>query len=152
MNSEKKDYGFISANDVMKESGKYGFVHQYPNSSKIEETPAWMSSLKEYGKTALKGTVEGVSKLGRMMGPLETGKSSQEIQENQTNVLNELLPTEDTFGERGLRRGLNMAPTMMGFPGGAIQSGIRSGIAGFVGETAKELGAGEGLQIGRAHV
>ena len=70
------------------------------------------SKEREFYKTLAKGTIEGVSKLGRMMGPLHeypdavlTGKKSQISPEEQTEVLDELLPTEDTFVQRGLRRG-----------------------------------------------
>lgn len=110
------------------------------------ETKKAERSLKSYGKTLLKGAVEGISSLGRMMGPLETGQSTEEQLKAQSDVLNQLLPTEDTFEEKAVRRGLNIAPSAMAFPGGPVQAGVRSLLAGFTGEGAKELGAPEWAQ------
>ncbi len=98
---------------------------------------------KEYGKTALKGTAEGLYQLGRVMGP--TGLPEHK---ELTSELNRLLPTEDEqFGQRALRRGLKEAPTALAFPGAATISNLpRPVIAAFVGEGAKDLGAPEWAQ------
>src|SRR5216683_1516934 len=89
---------------------------------------------KEYGKTALKGTAEGLYQLGRVMGP--TGLPEHK---ELTSELNRLLPTEDEqFGQRALRRGLKEAPTALAFPGAATISNLpRPVIAAFVGEGAQ---------------
>lgn len=145
MTSETKDYGFVSAYDLKKEEGKYGFIPQHP-STEQENDEGFLGSLKSYGKSALKGGIEGISALGRMMGPLEGGASTEDQLADQSEILNQLLPTEDSFGEKSLRRGLKMAPSMMAFPGNSVQAGLRSLGAGLAGETAKELDLPEWAQ------
>lgn len=109
---------------------------------------SFLNTIKDYGKTALKGTIEGVSKLGRMMGPLqdESGKTTEQQLQEQTEVLDKLLPTDEGFIQKGLRRGLKEAPSVMSFPGSAVQAGTRSIAAGYAGETAKEYGLPEWAQ------
>jgi hypothetical protein len=119
---------------------------------------SFLNSVADYAKTALKGTVEGVSHLGKIMGPL-TQHPRQDLKglqqqvafpedefEQQTENLNKLLPTEDDFGQRALRRGLNQAPTALAFPGSTIATLPRAMAAGFLGEGAKDLGAPEWAQ------
>lgn len=108
---------------------------------------SFLETAKDYGKTAIKGIVEGVSRLGSIMGPLRSEKPREQQIEEQSNVLNELLPTEDTFGQRALRRGLKEIPTAVASPiGGALQGTVRGALSGTGGETAKELGAPEWAQ------
>ncbi len=108
---------------------------------------SWLNQVADYGKTILKGTAEGVSRLGRMMGPLETGKPSQKQFEEQTEALDTLLPTDEGYIQKGLRRGLKEAPSMIASPlGGGLQALPRSIAAGFAGEGAKELGLPEWAQ------
>ena len=112
----------------------------------IPETPekSGLDTLKDYGKSALKGIIEGTSALGRTFSPLKEDYQGQYSPEKQTETLNEVLPTEDTFGQRTVRRGLKLAPLAVASPfGGASQALIRSGVAGAAGETTKELGGGE---------
>lgn len=138
-------------------SGKEGYMELAKRAPEPKDN-SFLNSVADYAKTALKGTVEGISRLGTMMshtfetpqfenGKLFPGRGSKEQQlEEQTNALNELLPTDEGYGQSALRRGLRQAPSMMAFPGSPVQAGVRSVGAGFAGETVKELGGGEGLQ------
>lgn len=112
-----------------KKSGKEGFWDQAAN----------------LGKTVLKGSIEGVTRLGRMMGPTFE-ENPEKLLESQTEKLEELLPTEEGYFERGLRRGLKQAPSVMAFPGSALQTLPRAIAAGFIGEASKDLGAPEWAQ------
>jgi len=107
---------------------------------------SFINSISDYAKTFLKGSIEGVSRLGRMMGPLMEDKSTPQLLEEQTETLNKLLPTDEGYVRRGLRRGLREAPSMMAFPGTTLQTLPRSIAAGFAGEGAKDLGAPEWAQ------
>ena len=110
---------------------------------------SFFNTIKDYGKTILKGSIEGVSKFGRMLGPLqdERGRSSEELLQEQTENLNKLLPTDEGLAQKGLRRALKEAPTMMAFPGGATaQTAIRTGIGSAGAEVAKQYGAPEWAQ------
>lgn len=108
---------------------------------------SFFNDIKDYAKTIGKGTIEGLGRLGRIMGPLDTGRSTQKQLEEQTENLNELLPTDEGFIQKGLRRGLKEAPSVAASPfGSPIQSLTRSLGAGYAGETSKELGAPEWVQ------
>ncbi len=112
-----------------------------------EKEKSYLDTAKSYGKTAVKGFVEGVSSLGKVLGPLQERKRGEFSPEKQTETLNELLPTEDSFGEKGLRKGLNIAPVAIANPfGGPLQSAVRSGIGGYLSEGVKEVGGGETAQ------
>lgn len=137
-------------------SGKEGYMELAKRAPEPKDN-SFLNSVADYAKTALKGTVEGISRLGTMMshtyetpqfenGKLKPTRSKQQQLEEQTNVLDELLPTDEGFIQSGLRRGLKEAPSMMAFPGSPIQAGARSIGAGFAGETVKELGGSEGIQ------
>jgi hypothetical protein len=112
----------------------------------VKKEFSFLDTVKDYGKTTLKGFAEGLGRLGRMMGPLEGGPSSEEQLQSQTESLNKLLPTEEGFGQAALRRGLQQAPSMISLSGSPVQAGVRSILAGFLGEGAKELGAPEWAQ------
>ena len=146
--------------DAVKEnrelSGKEGYLQIAKEAPKPKDNSFW-NTVQDYGKTILKGAVEGVSRLGQAMGPtfevpqfeegkLKVPRSQKEVLEQQTETLNELLPTDEGFGQKALRRGLREAPTMMSFPGAGIQTGSRSLLAGAAGQTAEELGAPEWVQ------
>jgi len=140
------------------ESGKYtgedGFLELAKN-LKQEDESSWLDTVGDYGKTIIKGTVEGLSALGRMMGPLtheykpygETyipiATDTEKELEKVTDQLEELLPYkgEEGFIQKGVRRGLGMAPSAIAFPGSQLNLIPRSILAGFLGEGAKELGA-----------
>ncbi len=138
----------LSSDVGKKQVVKSGFdFDRYENSETLKDE-SFLGSVKDYGKTILKGAAEGLGRLGRMIGPLEDNKgrnTSQQLQE-QTENLNELLPTDEGFVQKGIRRGLRQAPSMMAFHGAPIQAAVRSGIAGFAGQGVEELGGGEGLQ------
>lgn len=137
------DYGFISQNDIEQNTEDYGFVPK-----DIKPKQSFVENVADYGKTILKGTVEGLGKLGKMMSPLQSyeGLSSQEELQEQTESLNYLLPTEDNFGQNAIRRGLQQAPTALSFPGSNLATLPRAMLAGFMGEGAKELGLPEWAQ------
>lgn len=109
---------------------------------------SFFGTIKEYGKSALKGSAEGLARVGLMMNPIPyTGKSQQEQLQEYTEELNQQVPTPDeSFGQRGLRRGLQQAPSALAFPGSAIATLPRAMAAGFLGEGAKDLGAPEWAQ------
>lgn len=124
--------------------GKQGYIKYAENAPELKED-SWSNTLKEYGKTILKGTAEGVGKLGRAFGPSDLNPHALE---EQTANLNKLLPTEDeSFGQKALRRGLNEAPTAMATGGASLlSSGARALAAGVLGQGAEELGAPEWVQ------
>jgi hypothetical protein len=67
--------------------------------------------------------------------------SKEEFNKN----IEELLPTQDKFLERGLERGGRNAPYAIG-PGGPIQGAIRAGVGGLGAEAVKEVGGPEWAQ------
>lgn len=109
---------------------------------------SFLNSVSEYAKTFAKGTAEGLTRFGRMMGPLQDihGRKTPEILEEQTGQLEELLPTDEGFGQSALRRGLRETPSILGLPGASLETIPRIAGASVLGETAKELGAPEWLQ------
>lgn len=141
-----KDSIFDLIQDDISE-GKVGYL-EIAEKAPEPKNNSFFNQVKDYGKTFLKGAIEGISQLGTIMGPLPaTGKTSRQELEEQTETLNELLPTDEGFTQKAIRRGLRMAPSVVGSPiGGPVQAGIRSVIAGFAGEGAKELGAPEWAQ------
>lgn len=131
--------------------GKKGFIAisagaPQPKNSNDPKDKSFFNDVSDYAKTFLKGSVEGVTRLGRMMGPLP-GKSNEDVYKEQTEFLDKELPTDEGFTQRGMRRGLKEIPSAIGTGGGgALGIGIRTAIGGFAGETAKEYGAPEWLQ------
>lgn len=108
---------------------------------------SWIGTLKDYGKTALKGTAEGLQQLGHIMGPTGTPYEQQKSVEQLTDVLNEQLPTEEGFGQKAIRRGLKSLPSNLMIPGlGAAQTAGRTIAGGVLGQSAEELGAPEWAQ------
>src|SRR5215510_5204943 len=97
--------------------GKQGYIDladELPEAS----DDSFLRKASDYGKTILKGTIEGVSRLGRMLGPLETpGKEESQLFEEQTQRLEELIPGKEGFAQKSIRRGLQQAPSMLAFPG-----------------------------------
>lgn len=128
--------------------GKKGYFALAENAPEPKDN-SFLNTVSDYAKTFLKGSIEGLSRLGQMMGPIPSkqGKTEEQELESQTETLNKLFPTDEGFVQKGLRRGLQQAPTAMAFPlGGPVQAGVRGIGAGFAGEGAKELGAPEWLQ------
>lgn len=103
--------------------------------------------IKGYLKSAGKGVLEGLHKFGRIMGPLMSNKSESQIQKELTEALDIAIPqSEESYGQRALRRGLGEAPTMLAFPGSKLSTLPRAIAAGFLGEGAKDLGLPEWAQ------
>jgi len=96
----------------------------------------------------VKGLLEGVSSLGRTMGPLRPMPGQEEITgEDFTESLDEILPTESNPVGSALRKGLKSAPSIIATPGGAAGSKLAKSIAGgATGEIAKQAGGGEVVQ------
>lgn len=109
---------------------------------------SFFQTVKEYGKTILKGTSEGLTKLGGLMGPLEDklGRPRSVIQKEHSEQLEDILPGEEGYIQKSLRRGLQEAPSMLSFPGSNLATLPRVMLAGFMGEGAKEFGAPEWAQ------
>ncbi len=127
-------------------SGKKGYFEIAKRAPEPKDD-SFLNSVADYSKTIAKGATEGVLRLGRMMGPLQENKPSSQIQEEQTEVLDKLLPTDEGFTQKAIRRGLQQAPTAVSFPGApALNTLTRAAGAGFLGEGAKELGAPEWVQ------
>jgi len=125
----------------------FDFEEYEPPVSKEEKS--YFQNIKEYGKTIAKGAVEGLSRLGGVMSPIQDlhGKPYSEQLEKQTENLDVLLPTEDEgFGQKAIRRGLKEAPTAIAFPGSSASAGGRALLAGFAGQGAEELGLPEWAQ------
>ncbi len=148
--------------DALEPEGKQGFIDSAQEKSE-PLTKGYFQSFKDFieppsmgenkpldlGKDIIKGGVEGVSKLGRMMSPLidNQGRNSEEILGQQSENLDELLPSQGTFTQRAVRRGIKEAPSVLAFPGSQAASLLpRAMAAGFLGEGAKDLGAPEWAQ------
>jgi len=121
----------------------------------VYETPetkpkkSFLDTAKDYGKTILKGSAEGLSKLGGLMGPLQDihGEPYSESLKKQSENLDKLFPTEDPdYIQSSLRRGLKEAPSALSFPGSTLSTLPRSIAAGFLGQGAEELGLPEWAQ------
>src|SRR2546429_5451563 len=120
--------------------GKEGYFKLAQNAPEPKDD-SFLNSIADYAKTFIKGGIEGVSKLGRIMGPLQDpkGRSSEQILEEQTEVLNKLLPTDENFTQKAIRRGLGQAPIALASPWSTLSTLPRAMAAGFFGEGAKEL-------------
>lgn len=138
--------------DVVKErteipEGKEGFFETAKRMPEPKDK-SFFQTAKEYAKTILKGTSEGLTKLGGLMGPIPDihGQPRSELQKEHTEQLEELLPGEEGYIQKSIRRGLGEAPTALAFPGSQLSTLPRAIAAGFLGEGAKELGAPEWAQ------
>lgn len=139
--------------DVVKEreeipEGTEGFMEIAKRAPTLKDSPSFLNDIKDYGKTILKGTAEGLSRLGGIMGPIQDlhGKPYSDTLEKQTEVLDELLPTDEGFVQKSLRRGLQQAPTAIAMPGSNVATGARAMLAGVMGQGAEELGLPEWAQ------
>lgn len=100
----------------------------------------------DYGKTLLKGGIEGISRAGRIVSPIPTFEPEEALYERQREVLDRLLPTEgEDFGQRVARKFAQEAPSAMLF-GGGTSILPRAVAASFIGQGAKDLGAPEWAQ------
>lgn len=126
--------------------GKQGYFDAASNAPEPKDD-SWYSKVQDYGKTILKGGAEGLARVGLMMNPIPyTGKSQEQQLQEYSEQLNRQLPTEDDFGQKAIRRGLQQAPSAVAFPGSSLAMIPRALGAGVLGEGAKELGAPEWLQ------
>lgn len=126
-------------------NGKQGYLDIAKNAPQPKEK-SFLNDIKDYGKTFVKGAVEGLTRLGRMMGPLQERENTEQILENQTKYLNKVLPTDEGFGQKALRRGLNELPSAVANPWAKASSIAYPLMAGAAGQTAEELGAPEWAQ------
>lgn len=124
--------------------GKEGYM-ELASRAQEPKDKSFFSNLKEYSKSALKGGIEGISSVGRMISPLQGEKYNKE---DLTETLDYLIPTEDeSYGQRSIRRGAQILPESLVLPGGsAAGTALRSVGAGFLSEGAKELGLPEWAQ------
>lgn len=128
--------------------GEEGFVELAKDIPQAKDN-SFLHDASEYGKSILKGSLEGIVELGHALGPLQDykGKTSEQVKEEFSEGLEKLIPQEEEgFTQKSLRRGLKQAPTFLSFPGSQLGSLPRSILAGFLGEGAKELGAPEWAQ------
>lgn len=109
---------------------------------------SFFQTAKEYGKSILKGTSEGLTRLGGLMGPTQDiyGTPRSELQKKHTEQLEEILPGEEGYVQKSIRKGLGEAPSALAFPGSNLATLPRAIAAGFMGEGAKELGLPEWAQ------
>ena len=116
----------------------------------LPKDKSYLNDVKEYGKSILKGTAEGLQRLGSIMGPTSDiyGTPSSVKQQEFTQQLENILPSNEpeSYGQRAIRKGLGQAPSALAFPGIGIEQLPRSIAAGFLGEGAKDLGAPEWAQ------
>jgi hypothetical protein len=139
--------------------GKLDF---FSMASQQEEQPEELGYWKSVLNSIPKGAVKGLIQFGRMMGPLP---DTQETVDSQGNVideqkyepekiaaqLDEWFPTTEDFVPGAIERGLGMAPTILGSPGGLLAGGglgtaTRIGAASAAGEGAKQAGMPEWVQ------
>ncbi len=138
--------------------GTKGFI-EYVSDNKSHFEPkekrGFLSTLGDYGKSAVKGIVEGGVDLLEALNPQMAldDEGNPYILESQilpkvTEYLDENLPTEDGYVESSIRRGLKQAPTAIAFPGASLAATLsRSLLSGFLGEGVKELGGSENAQL-----
>lgn len=141
----KKTGTIFDLTDTELPEGQKGYLKLAEKAPSPKDDSFW-NTVQDYGKTVLKGSVEGLSRFGRVLGPLDQPHSTEEQLHKQTEALNELLPTDEGYGQKALRRGLREAPTAIALGGSPLSSGIRSMVAGAVGQGVEELGGPEWLQ------
>ena len=95
---------------------KNSFAEFAKTYSSPEEPEGFLGTLKEYGKTAVKGGIEGFVRLGEMMsrgyqtpqfegGKLIPPKTQEEREKERAGTLEEILPTgEESVGQKALGR------------------------------------------------
>jgi len=145
---DHSDTNSYEKNKVSEPKMKSDFDFDSYESPVPKKEKSFIQQAREYGKTIVKGGIEGLSRLGGIMGSTQDihGKPYSEQLEKQTENLEQLLPGEEGFAQSALRRGLREAPTALAFPGSTLGTGGRSILAGFFGEGAKELGLPEWAQ------
>lgn len=133
---------------------KEGFLEFASRAPKVEDH-SFFDTLADYGKTVLKGTGEGLLKLGLALGdsrfpfqPPVHPYTAQTMNESATELFDELLPTQEDYGQKSIRRGLRELPSVAVTSfGGPLETAVRTGLAGFAGQGAEELGLPEWAQI-----
>ena len=109
-----------------------------------QEQPWWQSVPLD----VLKGIIEGVSRVGQMMGPLPPKPFQPPFSmEKFTEQLDELIPTDSNVVGKGARRALNIAGPALSNPlAGPVKAGIQSVAGGAGGQAVEEMGGGDLLQ------
>lgn len=125
--------------------GQQGYFELAENAPQPKDN-SFFNTVKDYSKTILKGSIEGLGAFGRMMGPLQEQKSTAQQLEEQSETLNRLFPTDEGFGQSAIRRGLKQAPSILAMPGSSLSTVPRIAAASVLGEGAKKAGAPEWLQ------
>lgn len=127
--------------DLVDDQGEVSEDVQITSNLDGKKIPWW----KSIPSDLIKGLVEGVSRAGRIMGPLQVDQSEEEIQQGLTQQLETLLPSDSTLIGNTLRKGGQILPQVAIFPGvtGAVP---RSAAAGSLSVGAKALGAPEWVQ------
>lgn len=132
-------------NDNNFSKGQLDFFELAKNAPEPKDD-SFFNDVKDYSKTIAKGAFEGISSLGRMFGASDMKPeaiTSNELTENLDN----LLPTDEGFTQKALRRGLKEAPTAIATGGRSVLgTGARALASGFIGEGVKELGGGDTAQ------
>ena len=115
-----------------------------------EEVPEEVGYWKSILNAVPKGAVKGLVQFGRMMGPLQDTDDFQYDPDKLSAQLEETFPTGEGFVSGAIERGLQMAPSILGAPGG-LASGLKETVArvtsgAAAGETAKQLDMPEWVQ------
>lgn len=124
-----------------------GRESQFVEREEVVEEQPWYKSVP---LDMLKGLMEGVTRLGRMMGPLQPYTADDVFSmEKFTEQLDELMPTDSNVIGRGARRTLNIAPSAMANPFvGPELAAAQSLGGGILGQAVEEAGGGELMQTG----
>lgn len=142
------------------EGGKdQGQLDFFSIAAEQEEQPEELGYWKSVLNSIPKGAVKGLIQFGRMMAPLPDSKDKEgnlipEENYDQDKIaaqLDEWFPTTEDFVPGAIERGLTMAPTILGSPGGLLPgggSGTASRIvaASSAGEGAKQAGMPDWIQ------
>lgn len=156
--SDKEILDFLSQKDKGLAS-KISQAHEAGHESKdvvnfILKEPNRVQSLIS---APVKGIIKGALDLGEFALPLvledEPIQEREKLQQSAIAAkgrlesgLEDVLPTQEKFIEKGLERGGKLFTSSMIGPGGIAQKAITNTLAGFSGEAVKSLGGGEGLQ------
>lgn len=118
--------------------------NSYQQNKKAPEQ-AWYKSIP---LDMLKGLIEGVGRLGRMMGPLPDQPGQEPFtMERFTESLDELIPTDSNMVGKGARRALNITPAAIANPLAAPEIALaQSAAGGALGQALEEGGFGEVAQ------
>lgn len=115
----------------------------HPIGRKIEFKPREVSRLRSLLSAFPKGAATEILDVARGIRSV-VGLEERPEGKKARKFLEENLPTQPEFIEKGLERAGRIAPYTLIPGGGGLVGGLgRSALAGFAGQTAEELGAGE---------